>query len=354
MALSKTYYTRQDVQLDDTSTAALMEKSLLYAIKALLKGEKTGTTGTAGAPPAGSLWTCYYSCDSVAAGSADDGVDRWGGGTFDGTKIVRGTAAAVRSWFVLKSPAALTALGVSFYLIIAYDGASDSQFSLTLCKAAPTGGTTTARPTSTDEVSLGTALQMGDTTAGVVHRCGYVVDANGNFWMSFRKASAGIAYSLFAVTVLSGSIAGDLFPVVMVYNQLTTGRGAGSAESSAGNGYWAGNGFVTGTQSGGAVTRSSANTVGPASNGGSGLQFVSNAAFYSAATVNNSNSLVDVMPITLNFVGTGCNGPKGRIPDWWAGNAAKTVGSLVPASGNSEHVNVGHLWLPNGGVAPTF
>src|SRR5574340_597122 len=98
MTLSRTWYTRAEVEFPDYSSGILQCKSGLWAIKALLMQQIAGgTVGASGAPPAGAAWTCYYSCDGTTAGTANDGVDRWGS-PFDGSKLVYNTPGSAHSW----------------------------------------------------------------------------------------------------------------------------------------------------------------------------------------------------------------------------------------------------------------
>lgn len=94
-------------------------------------------------------WTTRYSCDSAVAGAAGDGVDRWD----SDTDLVWNAAGSAHSWYVLQQ-ANVTA---TFQVLISLEGASAAG-SLLTCYFSPsagfTGGTTTARPTATDEVQV--------------------------------------------------------------------------------------------------------------------------------------------------------------------------------------------------------
>jgi hypothetical protein len=123
-----------------TSTADQV-RGFLWYVKAWLTGQIGGATR--------GLWTVVGSSDGATAGM--DGVDRWGA-VYDGTKLIRAAAGNAHSWMVLRSPG-ITAGGltsVPFYMIIEWS-ASDVAPTFYGCKALPTGGTITARPTSTDE-----------------------------------------------------------------------------------------------------------------------------------------------------------------------------------------------------------
>lgn len=62
--------------------------------------------------------------------------------------LVNSTGA--HSWMVLKSPAALG----PYYIILDYNNNTNTIANFVFSKSAPTGGTTSARPTATDEVTI--------------------------------------------------------------------------------------------------------------------------------------------------------------------------------------------------------
>ena len=104
----------------------------LWAIKAMLLGQLGGLSS--------GLWTTYYSCNGVTAGTPGDGVDRWGS-TYTPANILSGTVA--HSWYVLKSP---LMNGKTFYLLISYNQSSNLNAKFAMSAVAPTGGTATSDP----------------------------------------------------------------------------------------------------------------------------------------------------------------------------------------------------------------
>lgn len=95
-------------------------------------------------------WTVDHSCNSVTAGAPGDGVDRWSADS----NLVFAAAGVAHSWIVLKQ----TGIGASFQLLIDLGVSTDPRdihifFSWS---AGFTGGTTTARPTATDECAIHT------------------------------------------------------------------------------------------------------------------------------------------------------------------------------------------------------
>lgn len=135
-------------------------------------------------------WTVAYSCDSVAAGSAGDGVDRW---AVD-TNLV--WAAAAHSWIVLKQ----AGVASNFQIVIDLNLAVAQSYQATIAfsvNAGFTGGTTSARPTATDQVVvLSAASWAGQTTIwdGVLH---VMQSTDGQCTRAFLMGGAGAAKMTF-------------------------------------------------------------------------------------------------------------------------------------------------------------
>jgi hypothetical protein len=100
-------------------------------------------------------WSVDYSCDSVAAGTKGDAVDRWD----SDSDCVFNTPGSAHSWKVLKPNSAIA--GASANLLIDLDTSSGSgaNASVFVSFSGFTGGSTTARPTASDEfeITVGTA-----------------------------------------------------------------------------------------------------------------------------------------------------------------------------------------------------
>lgn len=97
-------------------------------------------------------WTMRYSCNSVTAGAAGDGVDR----ITTNANLVWASAGSAHSWIVLRQ----TGIATNFELLLSCENAHANGTTLMIVvspAAGFTGGTTTARPTATDEVVLNAA-----------------------------------------------------------------------------------------------------------------------------------------------------------------------------------------------------
>lgn len=91
--------------------------------------------------------TVRYSCSSTVAGTAGDGVNRW----LTPTNIVWANAGAAHSWMVLRLP------GVNVDLLLSCESGTAHGANLLVATSASgfSGGTTTLRPTASDEVVIG-------------------------------------------------------------------------------------------------------------------------------------------------------------------------------------------------------
>jgi hypothetical protein len=140
MAYELTWDTTYNV--DPTSETDLTAQCRSYMMQ--LKDYLIATAG----------WVMHESCDSVAVGGA--GVDKWD----SLTDIVAATGA--HSWVVLKSPEGFCAGADGTYtgdqsrlwFCINMRYANYYQVEFTLHYVAPTGGTTTAAPTSTTQLTF--------------------------------------------------------------------------------------------------------------------------------------------------------------------------------------------------------
>lgn len=325
----------------DNTTVLLLSKSLVWYLKAFLTGQQGGA--------ASGLWSCYYSCDSATAGTAADGVDRWGGGTFDGTKIVRAAAGVAHSWFVLKSPSIASPFGsTNWYCIIDFSGSADNTpINLVFSKAAPTGGTTTARPTSTDEWTHAANSQLNDNTNGAMKFHGLLA-TDGNFVLFASKTGSGLSSFGIIFQVLSNpGRTGDLYPVATFIGYSTSATGPFDCQSNGlivnTVGAWRmrlfdGSSVSTTTTAGGVIYNTS-----------SMLQSLS----YQAAKTDFTDGDVGDAPVYLLNNDASKASKRGRLADicFIVGNPAQ--GATEPPAGPPASMVVGGLWLPTN-TAPIF
>jgi hypothetical protein len=174
----------------DQTTVTLQCKSMLWYIKAFLKGEIGGATV--------GLWTCVGSSDSATAGM--DASDRWTS-SFDASKIVRASGAVAHSWIVLYST------DLDGYMLIDWNTASDATCHFTFSKTAFTGGSITAAPTSAVSWTY-SSQQFTSASIVAAHMFGLLAE-DGDFHIKFGQDASGqftFALSCFA---LAGTRTGD-------------------------------------------------------------------------------------------------------------------------------------------------
>ncbi len=132
-SLTKTWQFNANNAQGALGSASLNNRTLFVALKNAMKGFGTNP------------WTVVYSCDSVTAGTAGDGVDR----IVTAANVVASTAGA-RSWIVLKQ----TGIGSNYQLLITFDVTNGNTAFADITyspSAGYTGGTTTTNPTATDQ-----------------------------------------------------------------------------------------------------------------------------------------------------------------------------------------------------------
>lgn len=296
-------------------------------------------TGNIGGLVSG-LWTLYASSDSVTAGT--DSTDRWVlAGPYDGTKIVRGASTAVHSWIVLKSP---TINGSFWYMTLSFNSSADTAVRVSFSKNAPTGGTTTATPTSSLDMwwpyNGASAADLNSFNDGLVSASRFSIGlaSDGCWYWVACKQGAGSPNVGFAFFGLANYGASDLYPVAAV-TQATGGTGL--------------------------VWRIGSNS--PFDLGGASRMFsrwfdgasvLAHAISYPAA--NSSSTVQQVQPGSASPITGGypdypalvissAGHYRGRIPDLAV--IPNSMGSLIdgsvsPIAGGVDSCRVGHLWVP--------
>lgn len=336
MSLSKTWYTSANLALSDTSTASKMAHSALWGLGAMLTGNQSGTNGPEGARPSSVYWTLVGSSNSSTAGI--DSTDRLHfAGSFTDGDWVRNTAGSAHTWFVLQSPSGL--LDGPWYLCVDYIGPTNDQTcSIIVAKNVFSGGSTTARPTSTSE-SVVTSFQFITTTqaAGKIH---LNTDANGGFRFMISRNGTGYFSTYIAVEPLVEYHSTDPSRTFLFTSFLDSGTGALSIAQNI-------------TVRGICNDNSTALTT---SNCGLGeIMFrPGGLSFTSYTTTNALDSTVDALPCNYVYDNTTSHkGVRGRCPDMWDVGAQVAVGSTFPGSGNPERVLVGSRMIGMS-VAPSL
>jgi hypothetical protein len=159
---------RSNVEFDTgviETTVADMTKQSMWMFIAMLAGGAVGpTNGAKGAIAGSSRWTVDSSSDGSTAGAGDKvGAST---GTYDKTKLVRGTNGSSHSWALARCPAAMeAALGFPVYYLVSLSDAGSQNVTAGFMFGTLTPGTTTQDPTATS-VSVGPIAVSRPSAAG--------------------------------------------------------------------------------------------------------------------------------------------------------------------------------------------
>jgi hypothetical protein len=343
MATELTWTADVNRAVASAASAAVQSKWELWYLLASL----VGNTGLGFASNAGN-WTVVRTCgstDGTAGNLTADTTDRLhlgGSGAFTANDWVFGantTGGTGRSWALIQSPSALG----SIYMIVDFGNATNGKCDIVFGATLSTNGTTTARPTLTDEWVY-SAAQFDNNSIAATHRVNLMLSSRGDFWWMPTFDTNGVAYAALACTKLASAHAADLYPTVSLF------AGANLVNSVGG--------FVTTTTSGTSLNGSaSAITKGRNFSGSSLPTWTGIAPAYSnAGTLTPLITLTgatgaNASDTTQNGYGVwlmDVSGPelKGRIPDllWASGGLAQ--GSTVPNSTPFEYVKFGHVFMP--------
>jgi hypothetical protein len=329
MPLSGTWYTTANRAFDLNTLAFNVAQSTIFALKAYLMGDISGTDGPEGARPSSAYWTIESSSDGVTASAADN----LGGGTFNATKWLRAGAGVAHSWFVLKSPASPGITDGPWYLMASLGTASDTNWVLAISKNAFAGGTITADPTSSNQ-STYTTTQFDEAvnTAGKTH---FITNAAGNFWFLVSKNGSGICRMMVSFQTLADArSSGDSARSILMFDYSAASRGTPRFPESS-TPTWRGLNYdgttaITGTTGKLVQINAAATTLGSA-----------------FTTSNGNDSKIDFLPGCYVFDTTAAKtGCRGRIPDCWMVGAQAAVGAVEPSAASPARVIIGYTAIP--------
>lgn len=338
MALEKTWQFDINRVHPQVGTALLTSQWQVWYIAEFLLGNIGGA--------ATGLWTVYYSCDSVTAGTAGDTTDRWGAGTFAAAKMVRAANGSAHSWMVLKSPD--FGGGDFYYLTVDFVGAANTNYMMILSKTAPTGGTTLTRPTSNTETTATAntgSIVLNDGVAAARHvHAGLTTDGK-QFYMAMSKDGGGLFNFCVTSHYLSSTRANDDYRMVVL-----------SDHSAAATILAMAPGLVSTT-----TFSTRRLSQGPSGNPNStilfcvapGYVFTGTNIFPFPTTVVATGDALDSTvfeyPLMLAFGSdirfTSWN-VKGRVPDFAVGPQTMIHGTTIPSVGTPELMLVGGMWFP--------
>lgn len=335
ITLAKTYATRRNAPYPAESTQAIIRKSQAWLLKEFLKGSVVSGT-LQGTRHANSLWTCYYSCDSVTAGTAGDGVDRWT--TY--ANVVNAASGSAHSWWCGYNAA------TGIYCLIDVNNTTNSA-RISFSFVAYTGGTTTLGPTSTEGWCAGTTTVdatattttfVGDDVVTSTHYASFVTSDDGRFLFIAHRAGLGVISSLVGLWPTTGNDPSDTRNWFAFCSAGVSGRGAGviSTMSAAGA-------FIARTPNNLAVTAG-----GASGTRFGGIDWAGNAVGIDAVRSQYPGPKLELASLSPQA----CF--RGVFDDirWACG--APSIAMAYPAAGASQtHTVVGDLFVPFTGGPPT-
>lgn len=320
--LQKTWQFNVNNQIVPLGTTLLDNQTLLLAIKNAMLGFATNPC------------TMVYSCNSTTAGTAGDGVDR----ITTATDLVWANAGTAHSWFVIKQ----TGLASNFQILFSCEGASSSGTLLTVVysqSAGFTGGTTTARPTATDQVVLLNGAQWNFTNAPTEYPTRWsVMQSTDGQCLRVLIGQQNNPYSAWFFETLQNPTTG-LSPAVVCY------VGGGAIQNTF---------SLLLSVSNFSFRYSGATYKGVMSCEGYAAIIVPTDTAGPYSVANEIDAGWPMAP--LGFVGTtaGARGHHGSFYDLWVGSSTAVSLDTYPSTGTNLFLQAGVLIYPWDGSTPAF
>lgn len=147
------------------ANSSAFRQALLLALVNSLLGQGSWTDDEGAASSVGTPWEHVSSCDSVSTSSSTNLWDSAG-------DLVWNAEASAHSWIVLRSPNFFGASNPLYMLLVCGpNGTINATLAVIFSRVGFTGGTTTARPTATDE-------HIARPTGGTISTAGWQGDDN--------------------------------------------------------------------------------------------------------------------------------------------------------------------------------
>lgn len=343
MSTELTWVTDANRAVASAATAAIQSKWEMWYLCASL----VGNTGLGFAANAGN-WSIVRTCgstDGTAPNLTADTTDRLhlgSAGAFTANDWVFGantTGGTGRSWAMLQSPSSIG----SIYMVVDFGNATNGKCDIVFGTTISGTGSTTARPTFTDEWVY-TAAQFNNNSIANTHRNSLSLSSRGDFWWFETFDTNATAYSILAATKLASAHSADLYPTVSMFAGANLPNATGgyiTASGSSGNLDGNANAIVKGRNFSGS---------GLPNLGGIAPGIATGAALATILTVTNntaanaSDTTYSGIPIYL----MDCTNTdlKGRVPDllWASGAAAQ--GANISNTTPYDYVKFGHCFFP--------
>lgn len=322
--LAKSWQFIPNYAVTATGTPLGTNRTILKQLKDAFTTTANWVDNTNASVSPSNLWTTRYSCDSVTAGTAGDGVDRWS----SISNLVFANAGSAHSWYVFRN----TAIDTNCELLLSCEGLASNAQNITLVlspSAGFTGGTTTARPTATDEIVV-----INNTTWGGV------VNTDANAKLHIMKSSDGQCWRFFCANggqINTAIIVGKASALHSSWPHPAVCLGLGT--SAATNILTQGNLNTTASFNGRGVSSMTMFLAGPGANNA-----LLNAAITSA---NDLSSEWPFLSQQLYSTTASNRGVHGYLCDVWYGSTTTASGSTCPTTGTQhQFVQFGPLIFP--------
>lgn len=242
--------------------------------------------------------------------------------------LVGNTPGSAHSWMVLKSPVAMGS--GPWYIILDMRSSGTGNISLVVCKTAPTGGSTTVRPTSTDEVQATGWIDTNVYSSGQGRlHCG--LTTLGDFYCIFSSDGNGIR-STMMLQALAEAKSSDAYPVWTYF------AGGGN---QPGSGNLRGNNYLGMKSATGVLSLLTTLYVPLWFIYGQNVDF-----FVNMSTTDATDAAYDDLPCYVYQSPAGYKSVRGRLVDLRWCPPGLSDGTVEPAAGTPASVAIGDLWFP--------
>jgi hypothetical protein len=241
--------------------------------------------------------------------------------------------------------------GNVWYMLLSFNTSADSTIRVSFMKTAPTGGTTTASPTSVDQwwSNTTTPLTAADWIINAAatdnSRFNLGLTSEGGFYFLGCKQASSLANLVVIFAPLSNRKSGDLYPVWTFVQYLATGvmRQAGSPNEPYSR---------TAGAAGGHGCKHPV-TAGAVTNGPIFVWYDSQGSVFAPAAIDGADGTYPDIPWWVGFAASTATGAptsiRGRVADF-AGSpntiATMPETSVSPTSGAIDSCRVGQTWFP--------
>lgn len=332
-SLLKSYQMRGNAPFPANTSQEDVRRSQWWMLVHMLL-DVVATGSTSGTRHANSVWSCYYSCDSVTAGTAGDGVNRWT--TY--ANVIGAASGAAHAWMVLYNA------NFGLYMLVSRNSTT-TGIRMEVSFTAPTGGSTTVDPTMTNSWAFGATSSgvsttwsgVSDDAAGNFNYAHLITTDDGRFFFLVSRTGSGFFSSFCALLPAVNGRVGDTNNLFTMASALNSSRGAPTHSNLTAN-----NGCVCRTpNNAGIVTTGGVQSInfgGSAYAGNYGIDSVSG----------------DFMSYPLFVMSLASQvAYRGQVPDlYFIGTA--TVGASVPTVAAQERVIAGDVIVPFPGIVPNI